>query len=85
MPSVPPFAPSGRAVAWPSTAVIRWMRERVTAAGGDPSEISDEPIAMWRLPEEERRTGYSRPTLYRMAAEGQFPRPVDLLGDLRTS
>jgi predicted DNA-binding transcriptional regulator AlpA len=78
MPSVPPFAPSGRAVGWPSTRVIAWLKERLAAAGGDPSDIPDEPFAMWRLPEVERRTGYKRPSIYRMAARGEFPRPIPL-------
>jgi predicted DNA-binding transcriptional regulator AlpA len=70
--------PPSRAVAWPSTLVLDWMRSRVVAAGGDPADIPPEPAALWRLPEVERRTGYSRPTLYRLAARGEFPRPIPL-------
>lgn len=78
MPSVPPNLPGGRAVAWLSTAVIAWLRDRVVASGGDPAVIPDEPAAMWRIPEVERRTGLSRATVYRMAGAGEFPRPIRL-------
>lgn len=70
--------PSPRAVAWPSTAVLGWMRHRVQAAGGDPTVIPDEPVAMWRLPEVMRRTGCSRSTLYRFVDAQEFPPPVPL-------
>lgn len=59
-------------------AVIGWLRERVAASGGDPSVIPDEPAAMFRIPEVERRTGLSRATIYRMASAGEFPRPIRL-------
>jgi predicted DNA-binding transcriptional regulator AlpA len=72
--------PLNRAVAWPSTAVIAWMRERIAESGGDPSLIPDEPTALWRLRVVMQRTGLARPTLYRLAARGQFPRPVRLSG-----
>lgn len=78
MPSVPPNLPGGRAVAWPSTAVLAWLRNRVAASGGDPAVIPDEPTAMWRIPEVERRTGLSRATVYRMAGAGEFPKPIRL-------
>lgn len=70
--------PSPRAVAWPSTVVLAWMRNRVTASGGDPSAIPDEPTALWRLRTVIERTGLSRPTIYRLAALGQFPRGIPL-------
>lgn len=70
--------PLNRAVAWPSTAVIAWMRDRITASGGDPALIPDEPPAFWRLRVVMQRTGLARPTLYRLAAQGQFPKPVRL-------
>lgn len=73
-----PSVPLNRAVAWPSTAVIAWMRNRIEASGGDPSLIPDEPPALWRLRIVMERTGLARPTLYRLAAQGQFPKPVRL-------
>lgn len=78
MPSVPPYLPGGRAVAWASTAVIRWMRARVIASGGNSSDIPDEPASLWRADVVEQRTGLSRPTLYRMAARNEFPKPIRL-------
>jgi predicted DNA-binding transcriptional regulator AlpA len=70
--------PLNRAVAWPSTAVITWMRDRIAASGGDPTLIPDEPPSFWRLRVVMQRTGLARPTLYRLAAQGQFPKPVRL-------
>lgn len=70
--------PLNRAVAWPSTAVIGWMRSRIQASGGDPTLIPDEPPALWRLRTVMQRTGLARPTLYRLAAAGQFPKSVRL-------
>lgn len=78
MPAVPPHLPGGRAVAWISTEVIHWLRARVRASGGDPTAIPDEPSAMWRIPEVERRTGLSRATVYRMVAAGEFPNAIRL-------
>ena len=78
MSSVPPLLSGGRAVAWPSGSVIAWLRARVVASGGDAAVIPNEPTAMWRIPEVERRTGLSRATVYRMAAAGEFPKPVRL-------
>ena len=70
--------PLNRAVAWPSTAVIAWMRQRIAENGGDPTLIPDEPAALWRLRTVMARTGLARPTLYRLAAQGQFPKSVRL-------
>lgn len=78
MPVPPDDVHGGRAVGWPNAAVIRWMRERVVASGGDPSDIPDEPAALWRVATVGERTGLSRPTIYRMASAGEFPRPVKL-------
>lgn len=36
----------------------------------------ERPDARLRLPEVLRYTGYSRPTLYRRIADGQFPRGI---------
>jgi predicted DNA-binding transcriptional regulator AlpA len=80
-----------RAVAWPSSVVIGWMRERLAAAGGDPGSIPDEPFRYWRLPEVEQRIGVRRSTVYRWIASRQFPPPLTLAGppsptiDWRTS
>lgn len=78
MPSIPPHLPGGRAVAWASAAVIRWMRDRVIASGGNPSDIPNEPASLWRADIVSQRTGLSRASLYRMAAAGEFPRPIRL-------
>lgn len=78
MPTIPTSPGRHRAVAWSSTAVTKWMRDRIAAAGGDPSEIPDEPVAFWRLPTVVSRTGLSRPSIYRLVSLGQFPRGVPL-------
>ncbi|HEX5461369.1 MAG TPA: AlpA family phage regulatory protein [Steroidobacteraceae bacterium] len=78
MPSVPASPGRHRAVAWSSKAVTAWMRRRIADSGGDPADIPDEPTAFWRLPTVIERTGLSRPTIYRLAALGQFPRGVPL-------
>ena len=68
------------ATAWTSASVLTWMRTRVAAAGGNPLDIPDEPSSFWRLREVERRVGLSRPTIYRLAAAGRFPKPIPLSG-----
>jgi predicted DNA-binding transcriptional regulator AlpA len=70
--------PIPRGIAWPSTAVLEWMRTRVRAAGADPTTIPDEPVSFWRLKEVIRRTGCSRSTIQRFVEAGQFPKPVTL-------
>jgi predicted DNA-binding transcriptional regulator AlpA len=54
------------------------MRDRIAASGGDSTLIPDEPASFWRLRVVMARTGLARPTLYRLAAKGQFPKPVRL-------
>jgi predicted DNA-binding transcriptional regulator AlpA len=68
-----------RAVRWPSSIVLRWLRERIQAAGGDPSDVPDAPFQMLALAEVKKLTGLSTSTLYRMQAAGEFPKatPVD--------
>jgi len=39
---------------------------------------SQEPVVILRLPAVRRITGYSTSTIYRLAAEGRFPRQVAL-------
>jgi predicted DNA-binding transcriptional regulator AlpA len=70
--------PTPRAIAWPSSEVLAWMRSRVVASGGDPSIIPDEPVSFWRMPEIVKRTGMCRATIYRRVADGQFPKPLTL-------
>lgn len=41
----------------------------------------NDPISVLRLPEVERRTGLTRPTIYRKAKDGSFPRPIRLGGN----
>lgn len=68
-----------RAVAWPNSVVLNWMRDRIADAGGDPECVPTEPFAFWRISEVTRRTGLGKATLYRKIAEGTFPKGV-LLG-----
>jgi predicted DNA-binding transcriptional regulator AlpA len=68
----------GRAVGWTSTSVSEWQRERVAAAGGDPTVVPEPPFRFLRMPEVRRLTGLSRSSLYRLCAEKRFPAPVPL-------
>jgi predicted DNA-binding transcriptional regulator AlpA len=68
--------PGGKAFA--SVEVLKWMRERMAAAGNDPAVIPDEPVAFWRPAEVYKRTGCSKSTIERLIAAGQFPKPVKL-------
>jgi predicted DNA-binding transcriptional regulator AlpA len=70
--------PPPRAVGWASTAIAQWQRSQLTAAGGNPSEVPDEPFHFLRLPEVERRSGLTRSTIYRHIDAGTFPAPVVL-------
>jgi len=66
-----------RAVAWLSTAVVGWMRERVIASGGNGADIPDiSPARFLRRPEVCLLTGLSCSSLYRMIASAEFPRPI---------
>lgn len=67
-----------RAKAWRSPDILKWQRDVVAAAGGDPSVVGDEPFRFLRLPEVERRVGLKRTTIYRKIGEGSFPSPVTL-------
>lgn len=67
-----------RAVAWPSTVIAEWQRERIRAAGGDTSVVPDVPFRFVRLPELKTLTGLSRSSLYRLISESRFPAPVPL-------
>lgn len=76
---MPAQMPVPRAVGVPSPAFFDWMRERVRAAGGDPTLIPDnEPVRFMRIAELVERSGLSEPTLYRMMARGEFPQAVPL-------
>lgn len=70
-----------RAVAWPNTAIVIWMRDCLVAAGADPNLIPDnEPPRLLRLKEVEARCGLRRSSIYRKVAEGTFPRPILISG-----
>jgi predicted DNA-binding transcriptional regulator AlpA len=72
-----------RGVAFVSTAVLEWMRERLREAGADPALIPDEPVSFWRPKEVYKRTGCSRSTIDRFVASGQFPKPVKLRAEAK--
>jgi predicted DNA-binding transcriptional regulator AlpA len=65
-----------RAVRWPSPAVLAWVRERIKAAGGDPTQVPETSFRLLPLSAVRDLTGLSTSTLYRMQANGTFPRPV---------
>lgn len=41
----------------------------------------NQPLRALRLQEVERRTGLTRPTIYRRAKDGTFPKPIRLGGN----
>ena len=69
---------TSRAVAWPNSVVLNWMRQRILDAGGNAECVPTEPFAFWRIGEVARRTGLGKATLYRKIAEGTFPKGVPL-------
>jgi predicted DNA-binding transcriptional regulator AlpA len=73
------LAENPRAVRWPSPAVLKWVRDQVVAAGGDPSQVPEMPFRLLPLGAVREMTGLSTSTVYRMQAAGEFPRsvPVD--------
>jgi len=80
VPSNPVRVRPGRAVAWPSPLIIKWLRDQIAAAGADPAMVPDEPFRFRRLPEVEDITGLSKSSIYRKVDEGTFPAPVTLGG-----
>jgi predicted DNA-binding transcriptional regulator AlpA len=80
VPGIVRSATVPRAVGWPNSHVLDWMRTRLETAGLDPSAVAPEPFAYWRLREVERRVGVARSTLYRWIGEGRFPASVRLGG-----
>lgn len=67
-----------RARVWPNSDVIRWERERIVAAGGDPTSVPDEPFSFLRMRDLERRIGHGRSTIYRWIDTGFFPSGINL-------
>jgi len=67
-----------RAVGWPNTTIIEWMRKRAIESGLDASKIKDEPIAIWRPKTVIERTGLGRTSIWRGVRDGQFPAPMVL-------
>jgi predicted DNA-binding transcriptional regulator AlpA len=74
-----PISNQSRAVAWPSAVVVRWMRDRVSAAGANPEDIPEILPARFLRPREVRQLiGVSTSTLYRMIGDGAFRRPIPI-------
>jgi predicted DNA-binding transcriptional regulator AlpA len=67
-----------RAVAIPSPAVMRVMRNLVKAAGGDPSSVPDMPYKLMRPSEIIDMFAISIATFYRMVEDGTLPRPIPI-------
>lgn len=65
-----------RAVRWPSTRVEEWLRKRIQANGGDPSEVPTTPFRFLPLATVREMTGLSTSTIYRMMSDGDFPKAV---------
>lgn len=78
-PHPKPPSVSHRTSAWLSSAVYAWVRERIAAAGGDPTQIPEEQFPrLMRLPEVVRVCGVSQASIYAWGKEGKFPRPIPL-------
>lgn len=67
-----------RAVVTPSPAITQFMRERVKAAGGDPSSVPAVPYKFMRPAQIIDMLGISMATYYRMIADGTLPRPIPI-------
>jgi Prophage CP4-57 regulatory protein (AlpA) len=67
---------SARAVAIPSPAVVKWMKDRVQAAGGDPAIVPDMEFCLLRPRRVRELTGLSLSTYYRLINDGVFPKPI---------
>ena len=76
-----PSSPLNRrvhAVAWSSTSIAQWQRDRIAAAGGDPSIVPESPFRFLRLREVMQLTGLSRSAVYKLMEERRFPPNVPL-------
>ncbi len=71
------------AVGWSSDDVLKWMRLRIAAAGGDTDSVPDEPFRFLRRREVEVKVGLGRSSIYRQIRIGKFPAPVTLGATLR--
>jgi predicted DNA-binding transcriptional regulator AlpA len=79
VPRNPNLAAAPRAVAIPIHVVIEYMRDRVKAAGGDPSSVPDMDYKFLRPAAAAEMIGVSVATFYRMVEDGIFPPliPID--------
>ena len=66
------------AVAWSSTSIAQWQRDRIAAAGGDPSIVPESPFRFLRLQEVMQLTGLSRSAVYKLMEDKRFPPNVPL-------
>lgn len=66
------------AIGWPSPIVIEWDREKLRAAGLEPTIVPDMAYCILRVPQIKQRYGWSTTTLYRRINEGSFPKPISL-------
>jgi predicted DNA-binding transcriptional regulator AlpA len=68
-----------RSVAWRSTSISKFQRERLAAAGLDPKEVpDDQEFRFLRLPEVMRLLGLPRSSVYRAVSDGLLEPPVPL-------
>jgi predicted DNA-binding transcriptional regulator AlpA len=78
-PNATPPKVAHRMSAWLSSAVYAWVRDRIVAAGGDPSQIPEENFPRFlRLPEVMRITGLKMTSVYGLAKANKFPKPIPL-------
>jgi predicted DNA-binding transcriptional regulator AlpA len=67
-----------RAVAIPSPAVLKVLRNLVSTAGGDPSSVPDMQYKLMRPAEIIDMLAISSATFYRMIGDGTLPRPIPI-------
>jgi predicted DNA-binding transcriptional regulator AlpA len=65
--------------AWNSKDIDKWLRDRIAAAGQDPSVVEDKPLQILKIKDVKERTKLGRSTIYRQIALGRFPAPFHLI------
>jgi predicted DNA-binding transcriptional regulator AlpA len=67
-----------RSVAWRSTSIVKFQRQRLADAGLDPREVADGEFRFMRIAEVKHRLGVSTSSVYRFVSAGLLEPPVPL-------